>query len=77
MCVASSHVALCSTGLLSRVTRIETGSFFSNIRVTAGVFEIDRETRTFWCSPEFEAIAGRRLKFEEANRPAWAVCRAG
>ena len=40
----------------------------------AGVFEIDGDARTFWCSPEFDTIIGRRLKFEEANGPAWAVC---
>ncbi|MEO6340132.1 MAG: PAS domain-containing protein [Caulobacteraceae bacterium] len=40
----------------------------------AGVFEIDEPSRSFWCSPEFEIIAGRRLKFEEVNRPAWTIC---
>jgi len=40
----------------------------------AGAFEIDVASRSFWCSPEFEEIAGRRLAYEETNRPAWAVC---
>jgi signal transduction histidine kinase/AmiR/NasT family two-component response regulator len=35
----------------------------------AGVFETDFVTRTFWCSPEFAEIAGRRLTFEEAAGP--------
>ena len=32
----------------------------------AGVFETDFDTREFWCSPEFEAIVGRRFSFDEA-----------
>ena len=40
----------------------------------AGVFEIDSASRTFWCSPEFEQIVGRRLRFEETDSPGWAVC---
>jgi PAS domain S-box-containing protein len=40
----------------------------------AGVFEVDMQTRGFWCSPECEQIVGRLLSFEEASSPAWAVC---
>jgi PAS domain S-box-containing protein len=40
----------------------------------AGVFEADVPSRTFWCSPEFETIVGRRLTFEEGSRPGWSVC---
>jgi PAS domain S-box-containing protein len=40
----------------------------------AAAFEINAATRTFWSSPEFETIAGRKLSFEEAARPAWTLC---
>jgi PAS domain S-box-containing protein len=40
----------------------------------AGAFQIDVAARSFWCSPEFEAIAGRKLEFHEAASPAWALC---
>jgi PAS domain S-box-containing protein len=33
----------------------------------AGAFETNFKTQTFWCSPEFEEIVGRRMTFEEAN----------
>ena len=34
---------------------------------SAGVFETDFETGSFWCSPEFTQIVGRQLTFEEAS----------
>jgi signal transduction histidine kinase/CheY-like chemotaxis protein len=38
----------------------------------AGVFEIDHEVETFWCSPEFVLLIGRQLSFAEANALPWA-----
>ena len=38
----------------------------------AGVFEIDHEVETFWCSPEFVLLIGRQLSFAEANETPWA-----
>ena len=43
----------------------------------AGVFEIDYEARAFWCSPEFEALIGRPMNFEEACGGAWPMIHAG
>jgi len=37
----------------------------------AGVFEIDYETRRFWCSPEFVLLTGQRMSFEEATSGPW------
>ena len=37
----------------------------------AGVFEIDYDARAFWCSPEFEALIGRPMSFEDACATAW------
>jgi len=37
----------------------------------AGVFEIDHETRRFWCSPEFVLLVGRRMTYAEASATAW------
>ena len=39
----------------------------------AGVFEVDIEAQTFWCSPEFIEVAGRAMTFEEASTPAWPL----
>jgi PAS domain S-box-containing protein len=39
----------------------------------AGVFEIDYETSSFWCSPEFEALVGGRMTFEEACASPWPM----
>ena len=39
----------------------------------AGVFEVDREAKTFWCSPEFVEVAGRALTFQEAATPDWPL----
>ena len=39
----------------------------------AGVFEVNLEERTFWCSPEFIEVAGRSMSFEEASSPAWPL----
>ena len=39
----------------------------------AGVFEIDYDTRAFWCSPEFETLIGRPMSFQEACGPAWPM----
>jgi len=38
----------------------------------AGVFEIDHEAESFWCSPEFVLLIGRQLSYEEANALPWA-----
>ena len=37
----------------------------------AGVFEVNLEEQTFWCSPEFIDVAGRTMSFEEAANPIW------
>ena len=42
----------------------------------AGVFEIDYEARAFWCSPEFEALVGRPMTFDEACASAWPMVHA-
>ena len=39
----------------------------------AGVFEIDYDARSFWCSPEFEALIGRPMTFEEACAASWPM----
>jgi PAS domain S-box-containing protein len=39
----------------------------------AGVFEIDYDARSFWCSPEFEALIGRPMSFEEACASSWPM----
>ena len=39
----------------------------------AGVFEIDYDARSFWCSPEFEALIGRPMTFEEACASSWPM----
>ena len=39
----------------------------------AGVFEIDYDARAFWCSPEFEALIGSPMSFEEACSTAWPM----
>jgi PAS domain S-box-containing protein len=39
----------------------------------AGVFEIDYEASSFWCSPEFEALVGGRMTFEEACASPWPM----
>ena len=39
----------------------------------AGVFEIDYEAGSFWCSPEFEALIGRSMSFEEACASTWPM----
>ena len=37
----------------------------------AGAFEIDYETKRFWCSPEFVLLTGRRLTYEQASSGPW------
>jgi len=37
----------------------------------AGVFELDHEAETFWCSPELVLLIGRQMGFEEANALPW------
>ncbi len=37
----------------------------------AGVFEIDHEAKTFWCSPEFVLLVGRRMTYAEAAVMPW------
>ena len=39
----------------------------------AGVFEIDYDARSFWCSPEFEALIGQPMTFEEACAATWPM----
>ncbi len=39
----------------------------------AGVFETDFKKKTFWCSPQFAEIMGRKLTFEEASRRSWPM----
>jgi PAS domain S-box-containing protein len=39
----------------------------------AGVFEVNLQERSFWCSPEFIEVAGRSMTFEEASNPAWPL----
>jgi PAS domain S-box-containing protein len=39
---------------------------------SAGVYETDFETGSFWCSPEFAKIVGRQLTFEEAS-DVWPI----
>ena len=39
----------------------------------AGVFEVNLQEKTFWCSPEFIEVAGRNMSFEEASSPAWPI----
>ncbi len=42
----------------------------------AGVFEIDYDARSFWCSPEFEALIGQPMTFEEACATSWPMVHA-
>ncbi len=42
----------------------------------AGVFEIDYEAQAFWCSPEFEALMGRPMTFEQATQGGWPMVQA-
>jgi PAS domain S-box-containing protein len=37
----------------------------------AAVIEIDTATQQVWCSPEFVALVGREMTFEEAISPVW------
>ncbi|MEO6377079.1 MAG: PAS domain-containing protein, partial [Caulobacteraceae bacterium] len=37
-----------------------------------GAFEVDYEAQSFWCSPEYEAIVGRKMAYEDIARPVWA-----
>ncbi|MDB5461170.1 MAG: sensory box histidine kinase/response regulator [Caulobacteraceae bacterium] len=37
----------------------------------AGVFEIDHEAGSFWCSPEFVLLVGRRMTYAEARMTIW------
>ena len=39
----------------------------------AGVFEIDYEAESFWCSPEFEVLVGGRMSFQEACASPWPM----
>lgn len=39
----------------------------------AGVFELDYEHQTFWASPEFLRLTGRRLTYADATLPAWPI----
>jgi PAS domain S-box-containing protein len=37
----------------------------------AAVLEVDPATQRVWCSPEFVALVGREMTFEEALSPVW------
>ena len=39
----------------------------------AGAFELNLMDRTFWSSPEFDEIVGRRMSYEEAALPTWPM----
>lgn len=39
----------------------------------AGVYEIDHERRTFWGSPEYHRILGRRVTYEDVQEAAWPM----
>ena len=39
----------------------------------AGVFEVDLQERTFWCSPEFVEVVGAAMSFDEASTPDWPI----
>jgi PAS domain S-box-containing protein len=39
----------------------------------AGVYEIDHERRTFWGSPEFNRILGRRIVYEDVRDGLWPM----
>ena len=36
-----------------------------------GAFEVDYEAESFWCSPEYEAIVGRKITYDDIARPIW------
>jgi PAS domain S-box-containing protein len=39
----------------------------------AGVYEIDHEQRTFWGSPEFNRLVGRRIAYEDVRNGLWSM----
>jgi PAS domain S-box-containing protein len=39
----------------------------------AGTFELDFDQQTFWSSPEFDQIVGRRMTYQEASLPIWPM----
>ncbi len=39
----------------------------------AGAFELDFRDQTFWSSPEFDEILGRRMTYAEASLPIWPM----
>jgi PAS domain-containing protein len=39
----------------------------------AGVYEIDHEQRTFWGSPEFHRMMGRRIVYEDVREAVWPM----
>jgi len=42
----------------------------------AGVYEIDHADRSFWGSPEFHRILGRRITFEDVRQAIWPMIRS-
>ncbi|PXA84684.1 hybrid sensor histidine kinase/response regulator, partial [Caulobacter sp. D4A] len=42
----------------------------------AGVYEIDHVDRSFWGSPEFHRILGRRITFEDVRQAIWPMIRS-
>jgi PAS domain S-box-containing protein len=52
--------------------QLETQATAQRLRIaldaaSAGVYETDFVTGSFWCSPEFDSIVGRHLTFEQAS----------
>ena len=39
----------------------------------AGVYEIDHASKTFWGSPEFHRILGRRINYEDVRSAVWPM----
>jgi PAS domain S-box-containing protein len=39
----------------------------------AGVYEIDHQTKSFWGSPEFHRILGRRIVYEDVREAVWPM----
>jgi PAS domain S-box-containing protein len=43
----------------------------------AGVYEIDHAGKTFWGSPEFHRILGRRVTFDDVRSAVWPMIHSG
>jgi len=58
------------------VARVESEAHSQRLGVAlkaarGAVIEIDFQSEKVWTSPEFEALVGRTMTFEEASRPVW------